>query len=522
MTAALYPLQYEGLVREALREDLGRAGDLTTDAIVPPDRRARGAIVFRREGRVAGLDVALAAFRALDPAARIETRVGEGEDAAAGQSVAFVEAQARALLSAERVALNFLGRLAGIATATRDVAQSLEGTRAQVVCTRKTTPGLRMLEKYAVRVGGGRNHRFGLDDAVLVKDNHRALAGGVAAAELWNDETGKPTGRLLPQWQGNRKTGFAKGGAIVNVWEAPRAIELSYVPQSRTIKDMCFTHDSTKLLAICNDGQIRAWRTGDGALDQSVAAPDSLECGNLFPDGRTLFAIDRTLGYVLFDMVTGGLTPIPIRRDTTVTFLAFDISGEKFVTTTDERWARIWSTKTGAPLSPPVRHDGPLSWADWSPDGKRIAMAGLSSEVRVWDASTGELTLPPLRIGNKPLITVMWSLDGRFLVARSNENLVRVWDATTGEPVTPLLKHNGYILAAQLAANNRLVTLSQPNILRAWDLKENNLPVDVLSDFAKLASGRNLNASGMMLSLKPQAQADLCRSLRQRAPQLFE
>ncbi len=182
MTAALYPLQYEALVREALREDLGRAGDLTTDAIVPPERRARGAIVFRREGRVAGLEVALTAFQALDPAARIETRVAEGQDAAAGQSVAFVVARARALLSAERVALNFLGRLAGIATATRDVVRSLEGTGTRVVCTRKTTPGLRALEKYAVRVGGGSNHRFGLDDAVLVKDNHRALAGGVAAA----------------------------------------------------------------------------------------------------------------------------------------------------------------------------------------------------------------------------------------------------------------------------------------------------------------------------------------------------
>jgi nicotinate-nucleotide pyrophosphorylase (carboxylating) len=182
MKASLYPLQYQDLVREALREDLGRAGDLTTDAIVPPDRRARGAIVFRREGRVAGLDVAFEAFRALDPLARLEPRVGEGEDALADQCVATVESSARALLTGERVALNLLGRLAGIATATRDVARTLEGTKAKVVCTRKTTPGLRALEKYAVRVGGGSNHRFGLDDAVLVKDNHRAIAGGVGLA----------------------------------------------------------------------------------------------------------------------------------------------------------------------------------------------------------------------------------------------------------------------------------------------------------------------------------------------------
>jgi nicotinate-nucleotide pyrophosphorylase (carboxylating) len=182
MTAPLYPLQYEGLVREALREDLGRAGDLTTDAIVATDRQARGVIVFRRAGRVAGLDVALAAFRVLDPGARIHLLVPEGNAAAAGESVAVVDSLARAVLTGERVALNFLGRLAGIATATRDVVRSLEGTAAKVVCTRKTTPGLRALEKYAVRVGGGSNHRFGLDDAVLVKDNHRVLAGGVTAA----------------------------------------------------------------------------------------------------------------------------------------------------------------------------------------------------------------------------------------------------------------------------------------------------------------------------------------------------
>ena len=252
-----------------------------------------------------------------------------------------------------------------------------------------------------------------------------------------------------------------------------------------------------------------------------MTAPESLECANLFPDGRTLFAIDQTVGYSLFDMVTGVVMPIPIGRST-VTSLAFDVSSERFVTTTEEQWARVWNTRTGEPLTLPVRHDGPLCWAEWSPDGKRIAMAGLTPEIKVWDASSGELSLPPLRLGNKSLITVMWSLDGRFLVARSDDNVVRAWDAVNGEPVTPLLKHNGYIFVAQLAANNRLVTLSSPNIMRAWDLKENKLPVGVLSDFAKLASGRTLNAAGTMLSLKPQELAELCRSLRQRAPQLFQ
>ncbi len=178
----LYPLLYEPAVRRALREDLGRAGDLTTDAIVPPDARAAGRLVVRAGGRIAGLEVAAAAFRLLDPRVEVEVRIPDGADAPAGATVAFVRGPARPILSAERTALNFLGRLCGIATATRGVVEAVRPHRARVVCTRKTTPGLRVLEKYAVRAGGGANHRFGLDDAVLVKDNHRIAAGGLRPA----------------------------------------------------------------------------------------------------------------------------------------------------------------------------------------------------------------------------------------------------------------------------------------------------------------------------------------------------
>lgn len=178
----LYPVMYEELVRSALREDLGRAGDLTTDAIVAPGRRARGRLVARTEGRVAGVEVAASVFRSLDPGARVRVLVGDGRDVAAGGAVLEVEGRARAVLSAERTALNLLGRLCGVATLTRAFVRAIAGTAARVVCTRKTTPGLRALEKHAVRCGGGANHRFGLDDAVLVKDNHVALAGGVRPA----------------------------------------------------------------------------------------------------------------------------------------------------------------------------------------------------------------------------------------------------------------------------------------------------------------------------------------------------
>jgi len=186
---SLPELLYDEIVKGALREDLGRGGDLTTDAIVPKDRDGRALVVAREAGRIAGLDAALHAFRLLDPAGRFEVCRPDGSDARAGETVARVSARARALLTGERTALNLLGRLSGVATATRDVVRRLEGLKTRVACTRKTTPGLRALEKYAVRVGGGETHRHGLDDAVLVKDNHVAIAGGVAEA-VWRARAG--------------------------------------------------------------------------------------------------------------------------------------------------------------------------------------------------------------------------------------------------------------------------------------------------------------------------------------------
>jgi nicotinate-nucleotide pyrophosphorylase (carboxylating) len=178
----IYPLLYESILKNALAEDLGRAGDLTTDAIVPEKALATASIVARQAGRIAGLQVAAAAFRLLDPDIKIQLLVADGMDAGAGDTLAILMGRARPILSAERTALNLLGRLCGIATVTRGIVQSIASYKAQVVCTRKTTPGLRALEKYAVRAGGGANHRFGLDDAVLIKDNHRMIAGGVAEA----------------------------------------------------------------------------------------------------------------------------------------------------------------------------------------------------------------------------------------------------------------------------------------------------------------------------------------------------
>jgi nicotinate-nucleotide pyrophosphorylase (carboxylating) len=179
---SLPSLMLEPLVRMALLEDLGRAGDLTTDAIVPAQARAEAALVARQPGVVAGLDLATLAFRLVDPAITIRIERPDGTRLVPGDCLATIEGPARGMLTAERVALNFLGHLSGVATATATLVDAVQGHKARICCTRKTMPGLRSVQKYAVRVGGGSNHRFGLDDGVLIKDNHVAAAGSVAAA----------------------------------------------------------------------------------------------------------------------------------------------------------------------------------------------------------------------------------------------------------------------------------------------------------------------------------------------------
>jgi len=170
------------MIHAALLEDIGHGNDITTDAIVAADRQATAQLVARKPGTVAGLTASSLAFTLLDPSVEIVARIADGSPVAAGGVIADIRGGARALLTGERTALNLLSRLSGIATATRSLVDIVAGTGAHVVCTRKTTPGLRSLEKYAVRCGGGSNHRFGLDDAVLIKDNHLALARSIHAA----------------------------------------------------------------------------------------------------------------------------------------------------------------------------------------------------------------------------------------------------------------------------------------------------------------------------------------------------
>jgi len=179
--AFISPLEIDEAVTRALAEDLGRAGDVTSTATVPAGTRGRAVVVARKGGTIAGLPLIEATLRRLDPGVSITAHRRDGATVEAKTKLMTIEADARALLAAERTALNFAGHLSGIATATAGFVKLIAHTKARVCCTRKTTPGLRALEKYAVRCGGGFNHRFGLDDAILIKDNHIAVAGGIAA-----------------------------------------------------------------------------------------------------------------------------------------------------------------------------------------------------------------------------------------------------------------------------------------------------------------------------------------------------
>ncbi|MBN9545075.1 MAG: carboxylating nicotinate-nucleotide diphosphorylase [Alphaproteobacteria bacterium] len=175
-------LSIEPQIRAALQEDLGRAGDITSELIIPADQTTKARLVARKPGAISGLIAARIAFRLIDPSLAFDVAAPDGSKVEAGALIASVSGSARAILTAERVALNFAGHLSGVATATAALVDAVKGTKARIVCTRKTLPNLRILQKYAVRCGGGFNHRFGLDDAVLIKDNHIAASGGIAPA----------------------------------------------------------------------------------------------------------------------------------------------------------------------------------------------------------------------------------------------------------------------------------------------------------------------------------------------------
>ncbi len=309
------------------------------------------------------------------------------------------------------------------------------------------------------------------------------------------------------------------------------------LPHPSFLAHTAFNADESRLFTFCSDGNVRVWRTSDGSLERSIPAmsgslwylPTDYMPAAFRPDcGALLLGYGETYNdqhLQLFDLDTDKLTGKPFlltKIRGSANRMRFSPDGRRLASVGEDQSGSIIDLKTGELVVPQFKHGGGLLDLDWSPDARRLITAGEAAEVKLWDAATGEMLLSPMTSGKGTARSARWSADGRFIATRSDDNRARVFDASTTEPVTPFLPHSGYIRWVCITPGNRLITASDPNLLRAWDLKPTPLATEVIADYAKLLSGRRLNASGVLLPLKASELSELNHSLRARAPQLFE
>jgi WD40 repeat protein len=289
-----------------------------------------------------------------------------------------------------------------------------------------------------------------------------------------------------------------------------------------------FVRQDAFLVTHSADQRIRYWRMIDGALERTIEVTGLTgHLAAVNPEGTLAVWHDFSAaasphGNVFWlDLASG--RPIGASEP-----LAYPLKGAQFspdgrLVALSDGPVTILDSRTRQVLSSSIRHSAALSEVNWAPDGQRLLTSGFGWETLVWDARTGTQVFGPLGFPHGSSTRVaQWSADGRFIVTAGDEAIARLWDATTGEAITPLLKHSGLIRLAFMAPNDRLITFSDPNLLRVWELRETLWPTDVLMDFARLVSGRRLDKSGFLIYLKPAEVAALDHSLRDRAPQLFE
>lgn len=311
------------------------------------------------------------------------------------------------------------------------------------------------------------------------------------------------------------------------------------------VSALAFVSEGSRLLTLSQDQNIRVWNTSDGSLEQTLATPANYAPWDpLATQGDSSIFHPRSGSILLMandQASAGGVGPPrshlqlfdPFKGEWigrafnpfhwgAVNKIGFSPDGSRLAFVTQGQIGRIVDWETKQTPDRQFKHGAALLDLDWSPDGKRLLTAGLSFDVKLWDTVSGRMQLAPMRISERSARLARWSADGRFIATRSDDGIARVWDAATEEPVTPLLRHAGDVRWVCITAGSRLITASDPNLLRAWDLKPTTLPVNVIADYAKLLSGRRLSPSGALLPLRAQELADLARSLRTKAPEFFK
>ncbi len=322
-------------------------------------------------------------------------------------------------------------------------------------------------------------------------------------------------------WAAFSKRQPREDNKIVELWHDDNGTLRRFLLEHPASVDLQrFIPSSTHLLTSClKDRSIREWRTADGVLSKTVSFPENMTCWKIGSDGLTIYLRQQDTGENhIFDFENGTILKTSFKLPSNYVYAKLhEDSGRLAVATDRDNSGRIWNIRTGEPLTPPFRQGGTIHSLAWSPDGRQILTAGLGSS-KVWDAATGKLALPPL--GHMSSHVTTWSQDGRFIVALDDQSAT-VLDGKTGDAVAPQFHVDGYVRLATVVGN-RLVILSDPDVLQAWDLKECNLPVDVISDYARLLSASASNASGVPNYLQPHELAGLLRSLKTRAPELFK
>ncbi len=309
----------------------------------------------------------------------------------------------------------------------------------------------------------------------------------------------------------------------LEIWQAEsNLLKHITLPIPNQICPPIFSPDETRFLTCSSsDRKIRIWKTSDGILEQAISLPEGRAFVYEFlPDAKRALVVRGDEQLELMDIASQQTLQIFPHPGFDVSRVAYDEQVTRFAAVGGQ-FGIVFDLATGKPLTPPFKHVGDLLTLDFSSDGRRLFTAGVDVWVKAWDTSAGELLLQPMNMKDS-IRFVCRSADDRFVTASDHGNNARVWDATTAEPVTPFVRHKGRILPAAVTRNHRLVTLSSPNLLQAWDLVETRLRADVIADYAKLLASRRLSAGGTLLPLKAEEMAELYRSLRTRAPELFE